>query len=55
MPDVKKVKAANLFPLVSELLAQGQDIRLPVSVTVCIPFYGMAFDSVGIHHWKFQM
>jgi hypothetical protein len=54
MPDVKKVKAANLFPLVSELLAQGQDIRLPVSGHSMYPFLRDGVDSVEFTTGNFQ-
>lgn len=54
MFDIKKVKAANLFPLVSELLEQGQNVRLPVTGDSMYPFLRDGIDSVEFTNGKFE-
>lgn len=54
MFDIKKVKAAKLFPLVSELLEQGQNIRLSVSGHSMYPFLREGVDSVEFAQGSFK-
>ena len=46
MLDLKKVKNASLFPLVSELLEQGQEVRLTIAGNSMYPFLRHGVDSV---------
>jgi len=52
--QVKKVKADGLFPVVLDLLSQGQDVRLPVSGSSMVPFLRDAIDSVEFSQGSFD-
>lgn len=53
MYEVKKIKANGLFPLVSDLLDQGQSVRLPVSGNSMYPFLRDGIDSVEFSRGSF--
>lgn len=48
MRDVKKIKAAELFCLVSEIIEQGQSARILVSGSSMYPFLRDEIDSVEL-------
>ncbi|MCG1024351.1 S24/S26 family peptidase [Dehalobacter sp.] len=54
MSGVKRVKAANLFPLVSDLLEKGQSVRLSVSGDSMYPFLRDGVDSVEFSVGTFE-
>ncbi len=54
MSEVIKVKAAGVFPLISELLANGQDARITVSGNSMFPFLRDGIDSVELRKGSFE-
>lgn len=54
MYGIKKVKANGLFPLVSDLLENGQDVRLPVTGDSMYPFLRDSIDSVEFAKGSFE-
>lgn len=54
MSGIKKVKAGNLFPLVSDLLEQGQKVKISVSGNSMYPFLRDGIDSVEFAWVSFE-
>ncbi|MGE5417243.1 MAG: S24/S26 family peptidase [Acidobacteriota bacterium] len=54
MREVTKVKAAELFPLISELIQQGQSARILVSGSSMYPFLRDGIDSVELVQGDFD-
>ncbi|MGE5403943.1 MAG: S24/S26 family peptidase [Candidatus Saccharibacteria bacterium] len=54
MREVTRVKAAELFPLISELIQQGQSARLVVSGSSMYPFLRDGIDSVELVKGNFD-
>lgn len=48
MRDVKKIKAKDLFPFISEIIEQGQSARILVSGSSMYPFLRDEIDSVEL-------
>ncbi|EGW38455.1 S24/S26 family peptidase [Desulfosporosinus sp. OT] len=48
MSEIKKIKAASIFPLISEILEHGQNTRLTVSGDSMYPFLRDGIDSVEL-------
>lgn len=46
MSDVVKIKADSLFPMIQEIVAQGQNVRVAVSGSSMYPFLRDGVDSV---------
>lgn len=53
MLDVKKVRAAELFPFISEIIKQGQSARILVSGSSMYPFLRDGIDSVELNRASF--
>lgn len=54
MSEVKKVKAASIFPLISEIIQQGQNTRLTVSGDSMYPLLRDGIDSVELTKGSFE-
>ena len=54
MGEVKKIKAAEIFALASELIAQGQSTRIAVTGTSMYPFLRDIIDSVEVRRANFD-
>lgn len=54
MSEVRKVKAASIFPFISELFELGQSVRLPVSGDSMNPFLYDGIDSVELTKGSFE-
>lgn len=54
MGEVKKIKAAEMFNLVSEIIAQGQSARIAVTGTSMYPFLRDSIDSVELSRADFS-
>lgn len=54
MCEIRKVKAASLFPLISELLEHGQNSRIAVSGGSMYPFLRDRIDSVEFTKGSFE-
>lgn len=54
MSEVRKVKAASIFPFISELFELGQSVKLPVSGDSMNPFLHDGIDSVELTKGSFE-
>lgn len=54
MPEVKRVKSASIFPLISEIIQQGQSIRIIVSGDSMYPLLRDGIDSVELTKGSFE-
>lgn len=54
MKDIKMVKAASIFPLISDILEQGQSTRITVSGNSMYPFLRDGIDSVEFSRGSFE-
>ena len=54
MGEVKKIKAVEIFTLVSEIIAQGQSTRIGVTGTSMYPFLRDSVDSVEFSRADFN-
>lgn len=54
MCEIKKVKAASIFPLISEIIEHGQNARITVSGNSMYPFLRDSIDSVELTKGSFE-
>lgn len=54
MCEIKKVKAANMFPLILEIIDNGQSTKIPVSGESMNPFLRDGIDSVEFTKGSFE-
>lgn len=54
MCSVKRIKAATMFPLISEILSQGQCAKITVTGNSMFPFLRDGIDSVELTKGSFQ-
>lgn len=54
MREVRKIKSANLFPLVSEILEHGQSSRVSITGSSMYPFLRNEIDSVEMSKGDFS-
>ncbi len=54
MFEIKKIKTASLFPLISEILELGQNTRITVSGDSMYPFLRDGVDSVELTKGSFE-
>lgn len=54
MREIIKVKALNIFPLISELLENGQTTKITVSGNSMYPFLRNSIDSVELTKGSFK-
>ena len=54
MCEIKKIKAASMFPLISEILDHGQNARISVSGDSMYPFLRDSIDSVELTKGRFE-
>lgn len=54
MSEVRRVKAASIFPFISELFELGQSVKLPVSGDSMNPFLHDGIDSVELTKGSFE-
>lgn len=54
MCEIKKIKAASMFPLISEIIEHGQNTRISVSGDSMYPFLRDSIDSVELTKGNFE-
>lgn len=54
MCEIKKVKAASIFELISEILEHGQNARISISGNSMYPFLRDSIDSVELTKGSFE-
>ena len=54
MSEMKRIKSSNLFPLISEILDNGQSTKISVSGNSMYPFLRDGIDSVELTKGNFE-
>lgn len=54
MNEIKTVKAANLFPIITDIIEVGQSVRISVSGSSMSPFLHDSVDSVEMSKGEFS-